>query len=79
MTQPMPPLGPIVITAREVYDAVVRLTGRVDVLIAQQTADHQDVTDHEARIRSLERTRWRLPALSTVVSAVALVATMWHR
>ena len=44
----------ITITSREIYDAVVRLTGRVDVLIEQQSSTHSEVQDHENRLRSLE-------------------------
>jgi hypothetical protein len=66
-------LGPIVITSREVYDAVVRLTGRVDVLIAQQQAAAADLQDHETRLRSLERARWPLPSASLLVAIGALV------
>jgi hypothetical protein len=67
------PLGPIVITAREVYDAVVRLTGRVDVLINQQSMTQQEVLDHETRLRSLEKARWPLPSLALLLSVGALV------
>jgi len=66
----------IVITAKEVYDAVIRLTGRVDVLIEQQANTNNDVVDHESRIRSLERGRWPLPALSAVLALGALVTSV---
>lgn len=66
------PLGGIVITSREIYDAVVRLTGRVDVLIAQQAETNKDITDHENRIRGLERNRWPLPTVSVLISLGAL-------
>jgi len=77
------PLGNVVITAREIYDAVVRLTGRVDVLIEQQNTTSRDLSDHEkaaasahqdfeSRLRSLERSRWPLPSLAAVMSLAAL-------
>ena len=66
------PLGGIIITSREIYDAVVRLTGRMDVLITQQTKTNEDLTDHETRIRSIERNRWPLPTVSVLVSLAAL-------
>lgn len=78
----MEPLGGVVITSREIYDAVVRLTGRVDVLIEQQTATHQDVQDHENRLRSLERGRWPLPALTIVIALGSLALAgiaLWTR
>lgn len=83
----MEPLGNVVITAREIYDAVVRLTGRVDVLIEQQNTTSRDLQDHEkastathqdfeTRLRSLERARWPLPSLAAAVSLVAIALTI---
>lgn len=67
------PLGFAVISSREIYDAVVRLTGRVDVLIEQQNHTSQEVVDHEARLRALERARWPLPSLAVLLSTAAIV------
>lgn len=83
----MEPLGGITITAREIYDAVVRLTGRVDVLIVQHADMQQDLqqheqradaryADHEGRLRSLEKARWPLPSLAAAVSIAALVVAI---
>lgn len=72
---PLPLLG-VSITAREIYDAVVRLTGRVDVLIAQQEDAKHHIQDHELRIRTLERGRWPLPAASVVIAVGALVVSI---
>lgn len=63
----------IVITSREIYDAVVRLTGRVDVLIAQAEEAKHDLNDHENRIRNLEKGRWPLPTVSVVVAILAVL------
>lgn len=71
------PLSGVVITSREIYDAVVRLTGRVDVLIEQQTNTSQEVKDHEARLRSLERGRWPLPAVSVLVALASFGLALW--
>jgi hypothetical protein len=68
----MEPLGPVIIGAREIYDAVVRLTGRVEVLIEQQTQTAHDVQDHEARLRALERARWPLPTISVLLAILSL-------
>lgn len=70
---PEQPLGYALITSREIYDAVVRLTGRVDVLIEQQSHTQADVVDHESRLRTLERARWPLPSLAVLLSMAALV------
>jgi hypothetical protein len=72
-------LGPIIVTSREVYDAVVRLTGRVDVLISQQSSTQQDVADHEARLRSLEKSRWPLPSVAVLLSLAALLVGVFAR
>lgn len=66
------PLGGVTITSREIYDAVVRLTGRVDVLIEQQTRTASEVQDHESRLRTLERSRWPLPAVTVLIALTAL-------
>lgn len=73
------PMGPIQITAREVYDAVVRLTGRVDVLISQQSQTQTEVQDHESRLRSLERARWPLPSAAVLLSIAALIIPLFTR
>lgn len=70
------PLGHVVVTAREIYDGVVRLTGRVDVLIAQIANVTNDLADHESRIRSLERARWPLPSIGVVVAVLALLVAV---
>lgn len=83
----MEPLSGVVITAREIYDAVVRLTGRMDVLIEQHNTMTQDLrdheiradaryADHEGRLRSLEKARWPLPSLAAVVSLAALAVAI---
>lgn len=61
------------ITMREIYDAVVRLTGRVDVLIEQQKTTRGDIKDHENRIRSLEKSRWPLPSVAVLVSIASFI------
>jgi hypothetical protein len=63
----------VVISSREIYDAVVRLTGRVDVLITQTEALKQDISDHENRIRNLEKARWPIPTVAVLVSIIAII------
>lgn len=74
----MEPLTGMVITAREIYDAVVRLTGRVDVLINQQEHTTKAIQDHEMRIRFIERSRWPLPSVALLVSLGALAFEFFH-
>lgn len=70
---PHDPIGMVTITAREIYDAVMHLTGRVDQQIHKLDELAEDVRDHETRIRSLEKARWPLPSLAVVVSVIGLV------
>lgn len=51
------PLGPVLITARDVYDAVVRVDGTLSRLVDQVAALAQDVVDHEERLRKIEGAR----------------------
>lgn len=67
------PLGPVIIGAREIYDQVIRIGAAVDRVAGQVDDTKQEVADHEARIRALERSRWPLPALAVLVSIASLV------
>jgi len=83
MGHPLPPeLGPVVITAREVYDAVVRVSGQVALLDSKVTDIATDGRDFESRIRALEKNRWPLPALAVLVSIAAIIVSVlvaYHR
>lgn len=73
------PIGTVTITAREIYDAVMHLTGRVDQQIHKLDELAEDVRDHESRIRSLEKGRWPLPSLAVLVSLTGLaIAVIPH-
>lgn len=61
------PEGPAVITLREVYDLVLSVKQE---LSSQNVPDMKvDVTDHEARIRALEKWVWRASGLAAVAGA----------
>lgn len=77
-------LGPVVIGAREIYDAVMRLQGSVNQLASQLASmgaecderngrAEQRFTDHETRLRDGERLRWPLPAVSLIIALGALL------
>lgn len=79
----MDPLGPVVITAREIYDQGARTAELVKSVAVTLTNLQQDLSEHqqaqgkinsdvEARLRSLEKARWPLPALAVLVSLAAL-------
>jgi hypothetical protein len=84
------PLGPVVITSREIYDQLVRVVAAVERLadglesqrrdLRDHETEHQRVeSDHETRLRSLEKARWPLPALAVIVSIAALVLPLLKR
>lgn len=75
MTNPDPLFNGTTNIVKEIYDAVLRLTGRVETLISQHDETKMDVRDHETRIRQLESGRWPLPTLSVILAAAALVLT----
>jgi len=77
------PDAPLVITLRDVYDAVTRLSERVTGLAGQveglqgrfDRADkHRD--DHESRLRSLERRQWPIPSAALLISIAAVVVAV---
>lgn len=72
---PPPPsnMGYVVIGAREVYDAVLRLTTKVEALTGQLAELAGDRADHEKRLRALERARWPLPAVGVLLSIAAVI------
>lgn len=56
MTQHLPPdpLGPVVITSRDIYDALIRLQATVAELVSQGAGHRDDIVDHETRLRAIE-------------------------
>lgn len=74
---------------REVYDAVVRLTAQVERLINSDVSLREDLqrhevfakeaySDHEDRIRSLERSRWPLPSVSILIAIGAFAMAVFQ-
>lgn len=70
------PLQGTWVTSREIYDAVVRLTGRVDVLIVQQNHTSADVADIESRLRTVEKRLWALPSVATLIALTSTALTV---
>lgn len=67
----------VTITVREIYDQLVGLTAKVDLLLTQQDIIMANQRDHELRLRNLESTRWPLPAVTILIALAALgVATL---
>lgn len=51
---------------RSLHDAVTRMDSKIDGLASQG----QTITDHESRIRALERGRWPLPTMAALAGTV---------
>lgn len=66
-------MGYVVIGVREVYDAVLRLTVKIEALPGQIAELATDRDDHEERLRTLEHGRWPLPALAVLIAIAAVI------
>lgn len=68
MSQPSPGVDAV-----QVYQQLAQITAKLDLLLTQHA-------DHEARLRSLERSRWPLPSVTILIAlgsaGVALVALL---
>ncbi len=58
------------ITTREIYDALIALSTRVDILIQQGNHNNERAQDHETRLRTLERAKWPLPSVAVLMSII---------
>jgi hypothetical protein len=71
----------VVITPREIYDAVSRVSGQVDRLSGSIVTFEQGHGDHETRLRVLEeawrsRPRWPLASVMALASMAAAIAAL---
>lgn len=76
MPDPLQPQPFVVIGLKEVYDAVLVLTGTVQGLVVHDTERVKDLADHETRLRSLERARWPLPTIAALAALAAVVVAV---
>lgn len=65
------------IGAREIYDLLTQVTGKVDRLVDQTENVQRAQADHETRIRALERARWPLPSLSALIALASLLLGLY--
>lgn len=57
----------------DLYDKLVGLSARLDVMLSRMDDMIRDVSDHEARIRQLERSRWPIANVTVLVGIASLV------
>lgn len=69
------PMG-VTITSREIYDQIVGLRDDVRSLTQHNETTHATLSDHEERIRGIERWKYSIPAalVSSVGAAAVAVA-----
>lgn len=76
MDQPNPY---VVIDIKAVYDQLLVLSTRVELLMSRQLEHDKVDADHESRLRSLEKARWPLPSVAILLSlGSAAVALFRH-
>jgi hypothetical protein len=62
----------VLITVRDIYTKVIELSGKVDLMLSARATSDDKVADHEARLRTLERARWPLPAVTILIALASL-------
>lgn len=60
----------------DLYDKLVGLSARLDVMLSRIDDVLKDVSDHEARIRQLERSRWPVANVTVLVGLASLVVAV---
>lgn len=66
----------VVITVRDIYEGVNKLTSEVQSLVYEIRTSKQTGDDHERRLRTLERWMYAIPA-SLLVAIASAVMTVW--
>lgn len=74
MTNPLPPH--VVIDLKVIYDQLLVLNTRVELLMSKQLEQDKDMKDHEDRLRSLEKARWPLPSVALLLSLGSLALAL---
>jgi hypothetical protein len=54
---------------RSLHEALTRIDAKLDALRERDAGADEQLTDHEARLRSLERARWPLPTIGALAGA----------
>lgn len=61
------------VSVNDLYDKIVGLSARLDVMLTRIDDVLKDVSDHESRIRQLERSRWPVANVTVLVGIASLV------
>jgi hypothetical protein len=57
----------------DLYDKLVGLSARMDVMLSRIDDVLKDVSDHESRLRQLEKSRWPVANVTVLVGIASLV------
>lgn len=68
----------MIITNREVYDAVMSLRSDVQSLTQSRNDAGETLDDHETRIRAIERWKYGVP-LATLIAVGSTIAAIYPR
>jgi hypothetical protein len=75
--------GGVVITLRDIYQQLVGLSARVDTALSRSDHHEEQLTDHESRLRALERSRWPLASATVLIAlgslAVAILVALYKK
>lgn len=63
---------------RSLHDALNRIDAKLDALAQRDQAASETLTDHETRLRQLEKARWPLPSLAALLAVAGLVLTLYE-
>lgn len=55
-----------------------RVDGSLALLVQRGEQTDRQLADHEARLDTLERSRWPLPSLAALVATVGLLLALWQ-
>lgn len=63
---------------RSLSDGLTRVETKLDGIAQGLTEVGKDVTDHEMRLRTLERSRWPLPSIGALCGVAGLGMALWQ-
>lgn len=64
------------ITVREIYDLLLKLTGKVEALIVLDGERTKRLDSQDSRLQAIERRVWALPSIATICSIAAVIVTV---
>jgi hypothetical protein len=63
---------------RSVDVGFTRVDGSLALLVQRSDQTDKALADHEARLDTLERSRWPLPSVAALIAVAGLILTLWQ-